>query len=288
MDCSRGECMATKRLIESLSLAIVLAWTAGPASGQQHSGDRPVDFGDFSIEQLLRVEIKSASGLTKTDLRRAPVSLIELNADAIRSSGSRDINRLLELYVPNAQLIDHHHLQSHLGFRGIISDREDKYLFQVNGRTMNNRMFVGADNERAIPLLGDVQRVSVLRGPASATHGAGALAGVINLTPYNGLTVQGADVQVRQGAGDRFTTFQGRFGKSLSETKGFFAYYGVADQPGSNATYYLGKSYAARNGLPDYAAGQPLQAPTARYGAAGFGQLRHNAHASYTNDGFEM
>ena len=34
--------------------------------------------------------------------------------------------------------------------RGIISDREDKYLFQINGRTMNNRMGTGADNERAI------------------------------------------------------------------------------------------------------------------------------------------
>jgi outer membrane receptor protein involved in Fe transport len=274
----------------------VLGWALGVALGlpptaalaQQHSGDRPIHFTDFSFEELLTAEIKSASGLTETNLRRVPVSLMELDADVVKRSGARDVNHLLEMYVPNVQLIDHHHLQSHLGFRGIISDREDKYLFQVNGRTMNNRMFVGADNERALPLLGDIQKVSVVRGPASATHGAGALAGVINLTPYNGLTFEGSDVQLRQGMGDQFTAAEVRFGKRFNSRSGLFTYYGVADQPGSDSEYYLGASYGARNGLPAYGAGTVLQAPTARHGVGGFDQLRHKAHVSYVSGPFEV
>src|SRR5574340_453360 len=110
--------------------------------------------------------------------------MTELQARDVEQSGAVDLNHLLEWQVPNMQFIDHHHLQAHLGMNGVISDREDKYLFQVNGRTMNNRMLMGADNERGIPLLGDIQSVSVVRGPASATHGAGALAGVIGLQTY--------------------------------------------------------------------------------------------------------
>lgn len=278
----------TKCAFAIWSLTVTVALLPAHAAAQQQSGERVISLADISFEELVKIEVKSASGLTKTDLRRAPVSLMELGADVVRSSGARDINHMLEMFVPNSQMIDHHHLQSHVGFRGIISDREDKYLFQVNGRTMNNRMFLGADNERAIPLLGDVQKISVVRGPASATHGAGALAGVIDVTPFNGLTFEGSDIQVRQGVGDRFTAVEARMGKRFSAGSGIFGYYGIADQPGSNSEYYLGRSYAARNGLPAYAAGEPLQAPTANYGAAGFGQVRQKAHVSYVNSGFEL
>jgi iron complex outermembrane receptor protein len=269
-------------------LTLALGLTPTSILAQQESGDRLRKLADLSLEELMKIEIKSASGLTETDLRRAPVSLIELSGDVVKGSGARDLNHLLEMYIPNVQLIDHHHLQSHIGFRGIISDREDKYLFQVNGRTMNNRMFLGADNERAIPLLGDIQKMSVVRGPASATHGAGALAGVINLTPYNGLTFEGTDIQLRQGVGDRFTALEARIGKKFSGRTGVFAYYGMADQPGSDSEYYLGRSYAARNELPANMAGQALQAPTTGYGAAGFGTVHHKAHVSYVSGPFEL
>jgi hypothetical protein len=269
-------------------LTLTLGLLPAPTRAQQQSGERLITVADLTLEELMKIEIKSASGLTKTDLRRAPVSLIELGSDVVRSSGARDINHMLEMFVPNVQMIDHHHLQTHIGFRGIISDREDKYLFQVNGRTMNNRMFLGADNERAIPLVGDIQKLSIVRGPASATHGAGALAGVINLTPYNGLTFEGSDVQVRQGLGDRFTAIEARIGKRFSAERGVFAYYGIAGQPGSESEYYLGRSYAARNGLPPYVAGEPLQAPTANYGSAGFDQARHKGHVSYVAGGLEL
>lgn len=269
-------------------LGLALALVPAPTLAQERSGDPPINLMDIGLEELLQMEIKSASGLTRTDLRRVPASLTELGADVIEQSGVRDINNLLEMHVPNVQFINHHHLQSHIGFRGIISDREDKYLFQVNGRTMNNRMFLGADNERAIPLLGDIQKMSIVRGPASATHGAGALAGVINLTPYNGLTFQGADLQLRQGAGTRFTAAEARVGRRFGSRSGLFAYYGVADQPGSDAGYYLGRSYPASNGLPANVAGQPLQAPTDGYGAAGFGQLRHKGHVSYVSGPVEV
>jgi hypothetical protein len=265
--------------------------SAGGAQAQEPPKSGPDPFKDMALEQLLKIEIKSVAGLTQTDSRRVPVAITEISAREVEQSGLTDLNHLLEVYVPNMQFIDHHHLQAHLGMNGVISDREDKYLFQVNGRTMNNRMLMGADNERGLPLLGDIDTVSVVRGPASTTHGAGAVAGVIGLQTYTGLTFQGFDARLRQGVVDQFTGTELRYGKKLTDGSGLFAYYGFADQPGAgldDAPYYLGRSFAARNGLPANVAGEPAPLPVAEYNAQAFGNPHHKAHLSYVNGSFEV
>ena len=279
-----------RRILGLVSLAGTLSLTT--AAAQQTPGKGPQDAAanasDLDLEQLANTEIISAAGLTRTTTRFAPVTITEFDSHDAEESGARDINHLLELYVPNAQFIDHHHLESHLGFRGIISDREDKYLYQVNGRTLNNRLWLGADNERAIPLLGDIRQITVVRGPASATHGAGAVAGVINVETYNGLTFQGLDFGVRQDALDQYSAGELRYGKKFHDGSGFFAYFGAADQPGTQSEYCIGHSYPATNGLPANVAGQPLRAPIGSYGAAGFGEPRAKAYLSYDKGPFEI
>lgn len=242
----------------------------------------------LDLEQLANVEITTAAGYTRTDARRVPVTMTDLDAVDVEQSGARDLNHLLELYVPNLQFIDHHHLESHLGFRGIISDREDKYLYQVDGRTLNNRMWVGADNERGLPLMGDIRKISIVRGPASVTHGPGALAGVINVETYDGLSFQGADFSLRQDGLDQYSAGEARLGRRFHDGSGIFAYFGMADQPGLDTGYYIGHSYPATNGLPPNIAGQPLRAPIASYGVAGFDEPRLKTHLSFVKGPFEV
>jgi iron complex outermembrane receptor protein len=249
------------------------------------SGD---DFSNMSIEQLLDVDVRSAAGLTAVDSRRVPVDLITLDARDINQSGARDLNHLLEYYIPNAQVIDHHTPGVDLGFRGIISDREDKFLYQVNGVTMNNRMLYGANNERAIPLLGDLDTVEVVSGPASSTHGAGALVGVINSQTYTGMTFTGLDAGVRQGIVDQYTAGEFRFGKQLTHDSGLFVYYGIATIQGADAPYYIGKSFPAKNGLPPNHAGTESDVPKANLGVAAFNAPAMKAHVSYVAGPLEI
>lgn len=241
----------------------------------------------FFEEERIALEGRAA-GLTVRDFRRRPVAITELDAKDVEQSGARDINHLLEIHVPNAQFIDHHHLQPHLGFRGIISDREDKYLYQVNGRTMNNRTSTGANNERGIPLVGDIQSIAVVRGPASATHGVGALAGVIDVMTYNGLTFQGLDFKARQGFVDEYSAGELRYGRRFSETSGVFLYYGLAEVQGADSAYYIGKSYPASNGLPPNVGGEEYNGPMAGLGESAFGQLQHKLHLNYVNGPYEF
>jgi iron complex outermembrane receptor protein len=239
------------------------------------------EWSNLTLEQLVNLEVRSPAGLTATDFRRLPVDVTELNAQDIEESGTKDLNHLLEMYVPNAQFADHNQLGPHLGFRGIISDRDDKYLYQVDGITLNNTTLMGADIERDLPLFGDIRSVSVVSGPASATHGSGALIGVIDVEPYTGLTFQGADENVRQGAVDQYSAAEARYGCKFSDTSGVFLYAGVADVQGADSPYYIGHSYPAANGLPPNVAGQPFNGPVANLGEAGFGDLWYKVYGSY-------
>jgi outer membrane receptor protein involved in Fe transport len=253
------------------------------------SSDASGDFGNMSIEELLNVVVATPAGLTPTDERALPVDVTELDAKDIEQSGARNLDEVMNIYVPNVQIMDHNSSPQAMGIRGIISDREDKYLYQVNGVTMNNRMLFGAADERDLPIMGDINTLDVVRGPASATYGSGALAGVVDVNTYNGLTFNGADVTVKQGIGDQYTTGEVRFGRQFTDTSGLFVYYGAAQVQGQDAPYFFGQSQPAVNGLPANIAGQQFTGgPIANVGEAAFGLPYQKAHVSYVNGPFEI
>ena len=272
--------------VTALWLALGVSAAAADDVSQSSTSN---DWRNWTLEQLVNVEVRNPAGLTATDPRRLPVDVTELDDRDIQQSGARDLNHLLEYYVPNEQFLLHHSQNPDVGFRGIISDRDDKYLYQVNGVTMNNRMCLGADSERVLPLLGDIMSLDVVRGPASATHGAGALSGVIDVQTYNGLTFQGADLTVHQGFIDQYSAAEARYGHKFTDTSGLFLYAGAANVQGARDTYYLGHSYPAANGLPPYVVGHPVTVGAVpNLDAPAFGSLWHKVHLDYVNGPFEV
>jgi outer membrane receptor protein involved in Fe transport len=242
----------------------VLAGALGagvPAAAQTHA---PADANAGSawpdLADLGRIEVVTAT-LTTTQLRLVPASTTSLNESTVRQSGARTLNELLEIHTPNTQLILHNGHLDHFGIRGILSDREDKYLLRVNGKVMNNRFLVGAESERDLPLLGDFREITLVHGPGSATYGAGALAGVLNLETHTGMTFEGADVQVRQGFSDQFAAGEFRVGRRLGDDAGVFFYAGVAEQRGATqavAPFVYGRSFVTPGPTADVVAGQPV------------------------------
>ncbi len=251
--------------------------------------NEPEAFTDLDLEQLSRVRIVSAT-LTPTQVRLVPAKTTVLDAATIESSGARNLNELLEVYTPNTQLIQHNTHQPHFGIRGIISDRDDKYLLRVNGKVMNNRFLVGSESERGIPLLGDLKSVSLIHGPGSATYGAGALAGVLNLETYNGLTFEGTDVRIRQGFWNQMTTAEFRFGHKFGDDSGLFLYAGVGDQRGADqddSPYVFGKSFATPGSTPDVVSGEPVAFSVPNQDDGG-DILKMKFHASYVTGPLEL
>ena len=278
-------------------------------SGRRRDGEEKEKSGDdldklmsMDLDQLqnVSVEVDMAESavtiptgtLTATTADSvSPYTVTHITREMIEKSGARNLNELLDEFVPNLQVIRHHSFQNHIGIRGIVSDREDKYLLRVNGRVMNQHFLVGADSERDVPLLRDIDFVDVIRGPGSTTYGPGAIAGVISIQTLNGVTFQGFDVQGRQGFEQYMTTTEMRYGEKLGEESGFFAYYGYGDQDGadpSDAPVIYGRTGALPNGYPPAVAGEPVPFYTPNDGATFHGHPQHKVHLEYTQGTFDV
>lgn len=280
----RKRCAQTRPVILLLCVGV---WALFATSAYAIESE-PEDFGDLDIEMLSRIRIVSAT-LTPTPTRLIPAKTTVINADTIAQSGARNLNELLDIYAANTQLILHNTHQAHFGIRGIISDRDDKYLLRVNDKVMNNRFIVGAESERGVPLLGDFDTVTLVHGPASATYGAGALAGVLNLNTYNGMTFQGSDFALRQGFWNRLTAGEARYGRKLDDKSGVFIYAGLADQSGADqkdSPYVFSKSYTTPGSTSDVVAGEPVSFPVSNLDDGG-GFTKAKFHASYVSGPME-
>jgi outer membrane receptor protein involved in Fe transport len=266
----------------------------GGAKGE----DELDDLMSMDLDQLVNVDVVPSAitiptgTLTATTTQAdSPYTVTHITREMVEKSGARNLNELLDIFVPNLQVIRHHAHYNHVGIRGIISDREDKYLLRVNGKVMNNHFIVGADSERDLPLLRDIDCVDVIRGPGSTTYGAGAIAGVISITTLNGLTFEGFDVQGRQVFEQYLTTGEMRWGKSLGEESGLFAYYGFADQPGADqddAPQINGRSGALPDAYPPAVAGQPTVYGIPNDEVALYGAAKHKIHLQYTHDTWDF
>lgn len=206
---------------------------------------------ELDLEALMQLQITPTASLTKTTVRNRPVAMTIITKEDIRSSAARSLDELLEIYVPNLQIALHNFETQHLGLRGTISDRDDKYLLLVNNRVMNERAHFGALSERDLPMLQDINRVEIVRGPGGALYGPGALCMVINIMTDTAETFDGLELSSRIGAIDEFYTWEAKYGTKLPDGSGLFLYAGAAEQPGTqpeDVDYISGHFYDGTTG----------------------------------------
>ena len=189
---------------------------------------------EATLEELSQMTFASSATLTKTEKRKVPAALTHITSEDIENSGARGLDELLKIYVPGLQTMMKINGGDQLGIRGIISDRNNKFLILVNGRVMNEKTEKGAISERALSMLGDIQYIDVIRGPGSVLYGPGALAGVINIVTHNGDSFDGVDVQIRQGFIEEFSNIEIRLGHTFEDDSNLFLYYGIDNYRGAN------------------------------------------------------
>jgi len=222
---------------------------------------------DMSIEELVNVEVhvrKLCDG--GYELRKVPASVTTITSEDIRDSGARNLNELLEIYVPNLLYLRQSWEASQIGMRGVVEG--DNYLLLVNGKVMNNFVHAGSLSERDLTMLGDIEEIQVVRGPGSAVYGAGALSGVIDIKTFDGTTFHGTQVTTQAGEGDEFYSAEIKSGFDLGDNAHVFLYGGISDLPGANngnSPYIPGISGPAYNGTP-VVAGQNYPVPLPKDG----------------------
>lgn len=133
-------------------------------------------------------------------VREAPSIATVITATEIRAMGARDIDEVLETvpglhvsrnapgYTPNYII------------RGIATRFNPQVLFAVNGIPITNS-FVGDRGQiwGGLPIEA-IARIEIIRGPGSATNGADAYAGVINIVTKNFDDIREKEVGLRIGS----------------------------------------------------------------------------------------
>ncbi|MFC1555301.1 TonB-dependent receptor plug domain-containing protein [candidate division KSB1 bacterium] len=151
------------------------------------------DLKNLSFEELMNVKMDVSAAITRLVQPETPASVTVITDEDIRHTPARNILDLIEIYVPGAIWMNYEE-GPQIGIRGIIANRNTKYLLKVNGRTMNIEAHFGAKTELEQWALDDIQKIEIIRGPGSVTYGPGAIAGVINIVTHDANSVQGLSV----------------------------------------------------------------------------------------------
>lgn len=139
------------------------------------------DLADLPLEDLLRVEVSTASRFTQ-DAREAASQVQLITAEDIARHGWRTLGEALAS-LPGFYLSDDRAYQ-YLGARGFLipGDYSTRFLLLLDGQRLNDNVFEQAQFGFSLPVdLSLVERIEVIPGPGSALYGANALFGVINV-----------------------------------------------------------------------------------------------------------
>ncbi len=145
-------------------------------------GQAELDINDLlslETDDLFNIEIRGGT-IIPQESNMLPVSITTITSRDIEITPARNIYDLIETFVPGALWMNHHD-SPHIGIRGIITDRNYKYVLLVNGRYSNMKAHNGATSELENHDLTDIEEIQIIRGPGSVTYGPGAVAGIINI-----------------------------------------------------------------------------------------------------------
>lgn len=170
----------------NVSRALCHATLAVLACGQVQAAADKVDLTTLPFEQLLEIEVYSASKFMQK-ASEAPSSVTVLTAADIRNYGWRtlaDVARSVRgLYV------NYDRNYSYLGARGLLrrGDYNTRFLLLVDGNRINDAIYDQAPLGNEFPLELDlIERIEFVPGPGSSIYGSNAFFGVINVITKSG------------------------------------------------------------------------------------------------------
>lgn len=188
-------------------LAITISLTLSAAT---HAGDNP--FLDMDLAELANVRIVSATN-TEESLRDAPATVIVLTQDDLQRRGYRNLSEIYD-DLPGMDISRAYGDNFFINYwRGLRKNIGVAYLIMIDGVTFNHLYFHQAEIFAAFPM-SNIDHIEVVYGPASATYGANAFVGVINV-----ITRKQADKDGHSGA---ISLRKGSFGTQIVDGNYFY------------------------------------------------------------------
>lgn len=151
--------------------------------GSGNSASQELD--ELSIEALFEVKVMELASGIEQQVNKSPSVVSVITAEEIKAFGAKNIQEALEM-VPGVHVVP----SSVVGmwpvvtFRGIFSNTNSQVLWLLDGDRISYSVQGGFDQNFYLPV-GNIKKIEVIRGPASALYGAEAFAGVINLVTFD-------------------------------------------------------------------------------------------------------
>ena len=159
-----------------LACAVPLAARAVPPPT---GGSEDNEFFELSIEDLVQVQVTSVAG-TERDWFTTPAAITVITGKQLLDSGLTTLAEALRL-VPGMQVGRIDSRQWSVTARGFSNLFSNKLQVVIDGRVVYNELFGGVFWDVQDPLLEDIDRIEVIRGPGATLWGANAVNGVVNV-----------------------------------------------------------------------------------------------------------
>jgi outer membrane receptor for ferrienterochelin and colicin len=194
-------------LFHRACFALGLALVPSLAGAAEQESD-PAALTELSLEELMQVDVVYGASKHFQTLLEAPSAVSIVTADEIRRYGYRTLADVLRNVRGFYVTYDRNY--SYIGVRGFArpGDYNTRILMLVDGHRINDNIYDAtyAGMELAIDL-DLIDRIEVIRGPASSLYGTSAFFGVINLITRRGRDWKGPGLALEGGTQE---TFRGR------------------------------------------------------------------------------
>ncbi len=159
------------------------------------ANDAP-DYTEFSLEDLMEMNVVYGASKIKQKAKEAPASITIISREEIKTYGYRTMAEVLASLRGFYITYDRNYY--YIGVRGLgePGDLSSRILVLVDGVRTNEGSVGGVMSGNGFPVdLDLIDRIEVIRGPASSLYGTNAMLGIINVVTREGYQIDGVEVQ---------------------------------------------------------------------------------------------
>lgn len=218
------------------------------AGAAQLAGAEPQDLTSMPIEQLLNLEVITASKIPQK-ISEVPSSVSVITADDIRRHGYRSLADILRSVRGVYVTYDRNY--NYIGTRGSgrPGDFNTRLLILIDGRRLNDLVYDQGSIGTEFPIdVSLIDRVEFVPGPGSAMYGSSAFFGVVNVITKTGAAYQGTTLTA---GAESYDTRQARLATGFRDEKGVDLLLGAAwlDRKGEDQYFPEYDAPASHSGL---------------------------------------
>ncbi|MBN1361187.1 MAG: TonB-dependent receptor [Sedimentisphaerales bacterium] len=169
-----------RHLLIALTLPFASAGTEAALSAPAESAGALQGLLDLSLEELMEVRVVTGASRLhdESGLPSSPVTV--LTAEDIHASGLTTIPEILR-FACGVDVLQVERRRFAVGIHGLHETFSDRTTLLIDGRLADNPVYGGPDFQGLPLLVEDIARIEIVRSPGSASWGANALTGVINI-----------------------------------------------------------------------------------------------------------